>query len=185
MPTQNIPLQWATYIWGADLNYSGYGQGSLRIGIDPSYNKMYRPLLKFAPDAISGQILAATLNFYCDKTGGSNSGFTIHKVNKAAAADATWYYADASSLIWSGLGCSATEEDRTAASLASHQFNSTGWNSISVTNLSLFDTWFASQRTIVLINTETPTNYASIALSPAPYLEVTYFSTLVGGIQII
>lgn len=184
MPTQEIPLTWGTYIWEADLNFTGYGQGSPRIGIDTSYNKMYRPLLKFDLGAISGSVVSATFNFYCDKTAGANSGFTIHKVNKAAATNATWYYANATSLIWTANGCSATEEDRTAASLASHQFASTGWNSIPVTNLSLFNTWFGSQRIIVLINTETPTDYASIALSPAPYLAVEYTSSLVGGIQI-
>lgn len=184
MPTQNIPLQWATYIWEGQLDFSGYGLGSPRIGKDTTYQKMYRPFFKFSSDAISGSILSVTLNVYCDKTGGSNSGFTIHKVNKTVTTGATWYHSG--SAVWTGLGCSATEEDRTAASLtAVSQFTDTGWKSIPINNLSLFETWFASQRAIILINNESPTDYASIALSPAPYLEVTYSTSLVGGVQII
>jgi len=183
MPTQNIPLTWGTYMWEGQLDFSGYGQGSPRIGKDTYYLKMYRPIFKFAPDAISGEIVSVSFNFYCDKTGGSNSDFTIHKVNRTTTTGATWYHSGSS--VWSGLGCSATEEDRTAAYLAAHQFMSTGWNSIAVTNMSLFNTWFSSQRIIILINIQSPTDYASIALSPVPFLAVEYTTSLVGGAQII
>lgn len=183
MPIQNIPLSWGTYMWEGQLDFSGYGQGSPRIGKDTSYQKMYRPFFKFAPDMISGEIVSATFNFYCDKTGGANSDFTIHKVNRTTTTGATWYHSGSS--VWTGLGCSATEEDRTAAYLATHQFMSTGWNSIAVTNMSLFNTWFSSQRIIILVNIQSPTDYASIALSPAPFLAVEYTTSLVGGAQII
>lgn len=183
MPIQNIPLSWGTYMWEGQLDFSGYGQGSPRIGKDTYYLKMYRPFFKFAPDMISGEIVSASFNFYCDKTGGANSDFTIHKVNRTVTTAATWYHSGSS--VWTGLGCEATEEDRTYASLASYQFNSIGWHSISIPNLTFFNTWFGSQRAILLRGIQSPTDYASITLSPAPFLAVEYTTSLVGGAQII
>ena len=184
MPIQNVLLSWGTYIEEGYPDTSRYGSGSPRIGIVP-INRWVRPIFKFASDGLSGQIQSVSFNFYCDKTGGSNADFTIHKVNKAVATDATWYYADYSSLPWTGQGCAATEEDRTAASLTATQgFVATGWTSFAVNNLSLFNLWFAGQRAIILVNSQTPTDYASIALDPAPYLAIEYKTSLIGGIQI-
>ena len=186
MPIQNLGLTFGTYMYEGDINFQGYGQGSPRIGHYLDYWEerfQYRPIFKFNADGFSGQILSASFNFYCDKTGGSDADFTIHKVNKAVTTGASWY--SAGSNAWSIMGCSATEEDRTADTFrASQGFTTIGWASFEITNLTLLNTWLASQRAIVLINAQSPTDYASIALSPAPYLAVEYKTSLIGGIQI-
>lgn len=182
MAVQNIALSWGTYLDQTAQTTQRGGDSSMRVGyynITPGYQ--YRPVIALANDQFSGRIVSITLNLYCSATGAEN--FAIHTVNRTTTSAATWQHSGNSA--WQNNGCDATEEDRTAAVWASdYKFTSTGWHAISITNLTPFNSFFSGQRVLILRPTEVNQNYAVIEKSPAPYLSITYTTSLLGGVQI-
>lgn len=182
MAVQNFAMSWGTYLDQTAETQQRSGESSMRVGyynITPGYQ--YRPILAFAGDQFSGQIVSVTLNLYCNSTGADN--FQIHTVNRTTTSAATWQHSG--STAWQNNGCDATEEDRTAASWIDwYKFTNTGWHAIPITNLTPFNSFFSGQRMLILRPTEVNQNYAVIAKSPVPYLAITYTTSLLGGVQI-
>jgi hypothetical protein len=182
MPIQNVYLNWGTFINEADQTLPRGGETFMNVGLRSGGYKS-RVLMKFNNDGFSGQMLSATLNFYCSDVGG-NPQFNVFKVNRASSVNATWQSSGLST--WNNNGCEGVNEDRSGVTMiTAYRLNSTGWNTVTITSLSELLGVINGLDTILLREVDGDNRtWARIEKSPAPYLAVEYKTSIVGGVQI-
>ena len=173
--TQTIAMAWGTYIDGATIGERG-GLTYMELR-DNQY-----PLIKFNNDAFYGIIVSATLNLYVAQNIVGSMGFNAYRVIRTANIHATWYNATESTSWAAEGGADATDHSFTVMATCSGM--SLGWNAISIANLTELKAVIDGQDLIVLRDNGNPYDSNKIDKSNAPYLSITYRTSLLGGVQI-
>lgn len=169
MPIQNVLMDYGTWLNPPD-NYYPHADDSY-MSVD-SYK---RPLIHFANDGFSGQILSANLYVYCSAVP-DRIGVTGYRVNRAYNnALAAW------ATPWGVPGCDQISEDRSNTPALTGDIQYTGWTACPIVNLNELLAIINGLDAILLIGAD---GIATIAKSPAPYLAIEYKTSIVGGIQI-
>jgi len=185
MAIQTFTMDWGTWLKSTDTSAPSHEENTyMEVGYSTSplvYKA--RPLIKFTYTGIAGTILSAALKFYVSSKGGSPL-VQAWRVTRLSGAKATWLYSP--NTAWYEAGCENMNNDRYQTPLTgAYRINSTGWWSFPITNLTQLQLLFDGLQTLLLREDSTYVPPAVIEKSPAPYLEITYQSTLVGGVQII
>lgn len=178
MTIQTVPMDWGTWI-NSDDNSLPHGDDTY-MNLGSSYTA--RPIIKFVYGGTPGVVLSANLKFYVSDKGNSPQ-FQVWRITRDSTDDATWL--GSGKTAWHTAGAENQNNDHYQHPLTdTYRIMSTGWHTIAITNLEQMQIMLDGLKTILLRNTDTNLK-AVIEKSPAPYLEITYQSSLVGGVQII
>ena len=181
MATINLGFNWGTWIDANDQFRTHGTDAFMKIGASYSTYPM-RSLMKFNYNGIPGEVQSATLNFYVTDAGGLPV-LQVWRITRDSSVNATW--SDSGISTWHAPGAENMNNDRYQTPLTStYGITTTGWQSIPITSLEQLVLMLDGLKILLLRNSDTR-NPATISKTTAPYLAVTYKSSLVGGVQII
>ena len=176
MPIQNVLMNAGTWLNASNDSNRFDGDSYMNVG-RVGYQEAYeaRPLINFANDGFSGQILSASLRIY-SLAADNGMWVTGYKVNRAFNIASTWRDP------WTTPGCNAITEDRSNVALLTSTRLAAGWNTLPVADLTELLAVIDGNDTILLVGD----NHTAVGIDKAnvPYLAIEYKTSIVGGIQI-
>lgn len=183
MATIQVPMDWGTWLKSTDMSAPTHGSDSyMEVGIQSiDFQYEARSLIKFNYSGIAGTIQSASLKFYVTAAVVLPT-IQVWRITRDSSINATW--GSSGLTAWHTPGAENMNNDRYQVPLTdSYLITGPGWHTIPITSLDQLSETLDGLKLILL--RPTSGRPATIAKSPAPYLELTYQPVFLGGAQII